>query len=85
MTPGFFSFTQNHLRLTDKICSMYSFTGALVALLMPLTLGQLFNKFPKIIFVMESVFLTASLSFFILVRLWISVSPRRDVKLSVKL
>lgn len=75
--PAFFAFTQQHLRLTEKICSMYSFIGSLVSLVRPLVLGQTFREFPQVIFIMEAVFLSVTVTMFALVRIWIWHSPRQ--------
>lgn len=77
MNAAFYSLTEEHLKLTEKVCSLYSFTGAGVALVMPLVLGQTLDHFPKVIWLLEGVLVGGSLALFVLVRFWILVDSRR--------
>ncbi len=77
MNAAFYSLTEQHLKLTEKVCSLYSFTGAGVALVMPLVLGQTLDHFPKVIWLLEGVLVGGSLALFVLVRFWILVDSRR--------
>src|SRR5699024_5159298 len=50
MWPAMFAFTERHLRLTDRVCSLFSFLCGAVSLVIPLVLGQSFKSNPLILF-----------------------------------
>lgn len=71
MWPAILAFTERHLRLSNRICSIYSFLAGLLSLVVPFILGQTFNAHPTMLFLIEAGFVSTSLGAFILVRLLI--------------
>ena len=78
MWPAMFAFTERHLRLSDKVCSLYSFLSGAVSLVIPLVLAQSFRSHPLILFSLEAIFITISLILFILVKLWILIDNNNN-------
>lgn len=76
MWPAMFAFTERHFRLSAKVCSMFAFLSALVTLIMPLVLGQLFTEFPLVIFLVEGIFIVISVTLFVVVRVLIRKERR---------
>ena len=74
-----FAFTEHYLRLTDKVCALYSFLAGAFSLAVPVTLAQLFSRHPLVLLHLTGGFIATSLLFFTAVRLWIAIDERRDV------
>lgn len=72
--PSMFAFTETHLKLTDRVASLYSFLVGVVGLVVPLVLGQTFNAHPKVLLLLEAIFIGLSITFFATVRLLILFS-----------
>lgn len=71
MWPAIFAFTERHLLLSERVCSLYSFLSGIVSLVIPLILGQVFNSWPLILFYLEALFIIISLILFVIVKVWI--------------
>lgn len=71
-----FAFAERHLRLTDRVCSLFSFLSGAVSLVIPLILGQTFRTWPLVLFYLEFAFLGVSLLLYVWVRIWIAADSR---------
>ena len=71
MWPAVLAFTERHLRLSNQICSMYSFLSGICSLIIPLILGQTFNSRPLLLFYLCGIFISISLVIFVIALLWI--------------
>lgn len=64
IVPGILAFTERHLRLSDKIGSIYTFAAGLVAVSFPLAISGYIERSPLIVFAVSGVFLpTAALAY----------------------
>lgn len=72
MYPSLLAFIERHLRLSDQVCSSYSFLTGLLSMMPALILGQIsLKESPQILFLIDGTFLTISVTMFLLLRLWI--------------
>lgn len=78
--PAWFSFTEKYLKLTDQVSSCFSFLFGVTSLIIPFVLGQLFEKYPVVLLIMEIAFLVISLVLFIVVKLWIASDLKKEVE-----
>jgi len=69
--PAMFAFTEQYLKLTDRICSFFSFLAGTMALVIPLVLGQIFMSYPLILLFLIAGFVLTSFTLFVIVRVWI--------------
>lgn len=60
MWAGLLAFTENHLRLTDRVGSLYSFLVGGVGAIVPVIFSQYFKSNPLILFQSNAVFLFVS-------------------------
>lgn len=71
--PGMLAFTEQHLRLTDKVSSIFSFITGMFSLISPLIITLFIESHPNILFVvcaaLASLSLTAFISVVVLIRL----------------
>ena len=70
--PAWFSFTEKYLKLTDKVSSCFSFLFGVTSLLIPFVMGQLFERYPIVLLIIEVAFLCFSLVLFAVIKLWIA-------------
>lgn len=86
MWPALFAFTERHLRLSDRVCSLYSFLAGFLSIMTPLILGSTFNAHPTALFLIEGINLTICAAAFITVKLWIerdNAIAKRNAKAEV--
>lgn len=63
--PGILAFTERHLRLDDRVGSIFSLITGLLSLSVPLIISQYLNTFPQILFLLSSILIPVSLIVFI--------------------
>jgi len=78
MWPGLLAFAERHLRLSDRVCSLYSFMSGTGSLIIPLVMGQSFEQYPNMLFVLEAVFILISLCLFASACIWIHLDKWRS-------
>lgn len=71
MWPGIFALTERHLRLSDEVCSFFTFLSGGLSLIIPFVLGQSFKTHPMILFNLETIFISISVIMFTTVKIWI--------------
>src|SRR5699024_4123643 len=76
MWAAVFAFAERHLRLTDRVCSLFSFLCGTVSLAIPLVLGQSFKANPLILFYLEFASIGASAILFGIVKTWIETDRK---------
>ena len=74
MWPALMAFTERHLRLSDQICSMYSFLSGICSLIIPMIMSQTLKARPLLLFYLCGLFTSISLVLFISVWIWILYS-----------
>lgn len=74
MVPAINAFTERHFKFSDTVASMYTCTCGATSLLIPFLLGVYFDENPLLLMYMVSGFIIISLTFFLLVRVWIALS-----------
>lgn len=62
--PSMFAFTEQNLRLTGRVASLYSFLVGVIGLAVPLVLGQTFAAHPKVLLVLVTGFVLLGVGFF---------------------
>lgn len=69
--PSSLAFTERHLRLSDRVSSIYSFITGILSFVSPLIISQYITSYPTIIFTIGLGFGSLSIAAFIIVNLLI--------------
>lgn len=77
MWPAILAFAEHHLRLSDRICSFYSFLTGLLSMTIPVILGMTFDQHPMILFLLVGIYMSISCSMFVGVRFWIYLNSNK--------
>lgn len=76
--PALFSFTSYHLRLTDKICTAFSFLSGVLTLLVPFILGDSIQKNPIFLLYALSGCAVISAAAFTIAKVLVVLAPRQS-------
>lgn len=78
MTAGLTAFSNDHLRLSNRVASMYSFTSGTVSMAIPLVIGHFLESQPIMLLYLAASFIAISLILFVLLRVWLVCSSKKN-------
>lgn len=73
--PGLFSWTERYLKLTDGVCSLFSFLSGILTLVTPILIGDHLKKEPIMLFYLSAISITIALIAFIATKVFVHLTP----------
>ncbi|KAI7688453.1 hypothetical protein SSS_08175 [Sarcoptes scabiei] len=71
MWPTIISFTEYHMKLTDRISSLLFFFAGLMTIFTPMIIGPFLETWPLVLFLFEATYLTISVLLFVAIKLFL--------------
>lgn len=79
LTSGIYAFIHRHLKLNDRVASIFSFTSGSLSLVIPIIVGFYLESNPLMLIYLLLFFVCLSLTLFVTVRIWVHANSKASM------